>query len=145
VTGLRSQIVTELDWALTGPVRSLLGHDLADLLTERIESRATTLVGQLLDETDDHTAAETVTDLMCCLWPHSDPDPDWWATPLGRACGRSLGTDDVAVSQSVAAAMLGVTRGTIAQLVHRGTLTRHPTGGVSIASILDRRDRLDQP
>lgn len=95
----------------------------------------------------DRLSAQTVIDLMCVLWPHGSPEdsgcPEWWRTPLGRLCARSLGTDDAeAVSRSVAAAMLGVTAGTVQQLVHRGTLDRHPAGGVLRASVLQRIDRL---
>ena len=42
------------------------------------------------------------------------------------------------VTQQRAADMLGVTRGTVAQLVHRGNLERHPDGGVAIASVVAR-------
>lgn len=104
------------------------------------------LVAQLEQEGDDRLAAQTCIDLMCVLWPHAAPEDcgraDWWQTPLGRLCARSLGRDDArAVSHSVAAAMLGVTRGTVAQLVHRGTLDRHSDGGVLRSSVLARLAR----
>ena len=37
--------------------------------------------------------------------------------------------------------MLGVHPGTVAQLVHRGTLDRHPDGGILRASVLQRLAR----
>lgn len=91
-------------------------------------------------------AANTVIDVIGALWPHANPErcgrADWWTTPLGRVCARSLGKVDAeAVTQHVAAAMLGVTRGTVAQMVHRGTLDRHPDGGVLRASVLQRLSR----
>lgn len=59
-----------------------------------------------------------------------------------RVCARSLGRDDAeAITHSVAAAMLGVHPGTVAQLVHRGTLDRHPDGGILRASVLQRLAR----
>lgn len=133
----------ELDRALVGPVRSLLGFDLADLLTERVEARAPMLAAQLAQDDDDRLAAETVIDLLPAIWGQADPDPDWWRTPLGRLCARSLGRADAeAVTHSVAAAMLGVHRGTVSQLVHRRTLDRHPDGGITRASVLMRLSRL---
>lgn len=106
-------------------------------------SSADRLVAQLAQDDDDRLAAQTCIDVMCVLWPHAAPEDcgraDWWQTPLGRLCARSLGRDGAEeVSHSVAAAMLGVTRGTVAQLVHRGTLDRHPDGGVLRSSVLAR-------
>lgn len=103
-------------------------------------------IAQLGQEDDDQLAAEACLSVTGALWPRCAPEDcglaDWWRTPLGRLCARSLGRDDAeAVTHSVAAAMLGVTRGTIAQLVHRGTLDRHPDGGVLRASVLQRLSR----
>lgn len=138
---LRHQVTDELDRALCGPVASLLGLDLADLLRQRIRDCAETIAAQL-DSDDDHIAAEVVVDLMGLLWPHGDPDPLWWRSPLGLRCAASLGrAEGGAVSRSVAAAMLGVTVGTVDQLLHRGTLGR-VEGGVSRADVLARLARL---
>ena len=58
---------------------------------------------------------------------------------LGRLCARSVDYGDSdSVTRSVAAAMLGVHPGTVAQLAHRGTLDRHPDGGITRASVLLR-------
>jgi hypothetical protein len=113
----------------------------------QIDAVAEVMVAQLSQDSDDRLAAQTCIDLMCLLWPARSPEDcgqaDWWRTPLGRLCARSLGRDDAeAVTHSVAAAMLGVTVGTVAQLVHRGSLDRHPDGGVLRASVLQRVDRL---
>jgi hypothetical protein len=112
-----------------------------------LADRAEVLAAQLCQDDDDKLAAQTVIDAMGALWPHGDPESvgrvDWWRTPLGRMCARSLGRDDAeAVTQSVAAAMLGVTLGTVKQLVARGNLDRHPDGGVTRASVLARLVRL---
>lgn len=140
------QIVDELDRTLAGPVGSLLGLDLSQQISQRILVRAPMLAAQLSEGADDRLAAQTVIDLMTALWPHASPEhvghADWWRTPVGRLCARSLGRDDAeAVTQHVAGAMLGVTRGTIAQMLARGTLDRHPDGGVLRASILQRLGR----
>lgn len=77
-----------------------------------------------------------MTDLAGVLWD-VDPEPQWWRTPLGLAVARSVGRDDtVSVSRSVAAAMLNVHPGTVAQWAHRGKLGRHPDGGIQLASVL---------
>ena len=132
------QLVDEIDRALVGPVRALLGQDLGDRLWERLRERSPMLAAQLGGD-DDDIAAELVVDVLNLLWPGGDPDPEWWRTPVGRLCARSLGTDDAdAVTRSVAAAMLGVHPGTIAQLVARGRLERHPDGGITRASVLMR-------
>lgn len=119
---------------------------LDEIARSQLTSTAAALAGQLCQDTDDRLAGQACIDLMNTLWPHGAPEDvgqaDWWQTPLGRACARALGrTDDEAVTHAVAAAMLGVTRGTIAQWVHRGTLDRHPDGGVLRASVLQRLAR----
>lgn len=116
------------------------------VVRSQIVSLSDVLVAQLAQDDDDRLAAQTCIDLMAALWPHGSPEDvgeaAWWSTALGRLCARSLGRDDAeSVSQSVAAAMLGVTRGTVAQMVHRGTLDRHPDGGVLRASVLQRLSR----
>lgn len=142
---LRSQVLDELDRAITVPVGALLGLDLADMTRQRIRDRASTITAALTSGSGDDNCAGLVQDLMCLLWPVAPEhcgQAGWWRSPLGQACARSLGHDaGESVSQSVAAVMLGVTRGTVAQLVHRGTLDRHPDGGVLRASVLRRLAR----
>ncbi|MGQ0680641.1 MAG: hypothetical protein ACT4OM_13485 [Actinomycetota bacterium] len=106
------------------------------------------LAHQLLDDREqvdelginaDEIAAETAQDVICGLWPRSEPDHEWWTTPLGRACARSYGIEDAgAVSASVAASRLGVSRGRVYQLLREGKLDRHPDGGVVNASVMRR-------
>lgn len=140
------QLGDELDRAIAAPAGTLLGLDLLDILSERIGARSDLLAHQLCQDSDDRLAAQTVIDIMGALWPSCSPEDcgeaGWWRTPLGRMCARSLGhTDSDAVTYSVAAAMLGVARGTVSTLVSRGTLDRHPDGGVLRASVLQRLGR----
>lgn len=130
------QLADALDAELASGLAAVGWTDLADLARARIWATANRLAAQL-DPSDEHLAAQTVIDCAGHLWP-VDPEPEWWRTPLGRLVARSVGRDDAAVTQSEAAAMLGVTRGTIAQLVSRGTLARHPAGGVDRAAVLAR-------
>lgn len=134
---LARQLRDELS-GIVAPVLGMIDPRLALDVEHRIRSAAPMLAAQLL-----RLSAQTCIDVMCALWPHGAPEQvgraDWWRTPLGRACARSLGRDDAeSVSHSVAAAMLGVHRGTVAQLVARGKLDRHPDGGVLRASVLAR-------
>lgn len=149
IEAVAAQIATEIHerlWVL-GP---LVGQDLIELSmdAQRLRLTATRLAAQLLDDRDDggelgvhadDIAAETAQDVMCGLWPRSDPPDEWWQTPLGRAVARSVGLDSSeAVSASVAAAMLGVSRGRVYQLIAAGKLDRHPDGGVVRSDILRR-------
>lgn len=140
-----AQLTTELGdrlyalAVLEGPDAVLDAHVRTDAIAVRM--------ALLLRSGDDNELAGTVVDVLNALWPDDcEPPPEWWRTPVGRVAARSLGTSDAdAVTQSVAAAMLGVTRGTVAQLVHRGTLDRHPDGGVTRASVLLRIGRQTPP
>lgn len=113
---------------------------------EQLATGAATVVAILRAEGDDELAGETCLDLMNALWPNVAPEDagraDWWRTPLGQLCARSLGRADAeAVSYSVAAAMLGIAKGSVSVMVQRGNLDRHPDGGVLRASVLQRIGR----
>lgn len=64
---------------------------------------------------------------------------------MGSGLAASLGDDGGAWTHQHAADVLGVSRGTVAQLVSRGTLARHPDGGVVRGSALARLCRLRRP
>lgn len=127
-------------------------HNLAILTPEQLLDAGAGLasaVRRLSDDlcsADDRLAAQAAVDIVNALWPHSAPcpdDPSWWSTPLGRMVARSGGVDGSdAVTRSVAAAMLGVHPGTVARLVDRGTLDRHPDGGITRAAVFARLARL---
>lgn len=132
--------------AVASALGPFLGVDLTLVVEAAITQRAGSIAVELSQDVDDRLAAEACLTVMCLLWPHASPEDcghaDWWQTPLGRLCARSLGRDDAeSVTHSVAAAMLGVQRGTIAQLVSRGHLDRHPDGGVLRSSVLARLGR----
>lgn len=129
---------------VAGNLTSLVAPDEAigwDL--QQRANRSSEAIAWSISSPFDTEANKAVACLMAVLWRYASPEDvgraDWWRTPLGRACARPLSrTDTAAVTHSVAAAMLGVTRGTIAQWVARGTLDRHPDGGVLRASVLQR-------
>ena len=93
------------------------------------------------------TRFRVVVDIVTALFGDEAP-PGWWATPLGKACApHSSGVLDLgeAITRADTAAMLGVHPGTVSQLVHRGTLDRHPIhDGVLVGSVVDRINRLSQ-
>ena len=101
------------------------------------------LAGQLTS-TDVGTATRATTQLMALRWPDEPPErcgrADWWTTPVGRLCARNLchDTNEEQVTQTVAAAMLGVTKGTVSSLVGRGYLDRGAHGGVDRGAVLRR-------
>jgi hypothetical protein len=96
-------------------------------------------------------AAVTV---MLILRNHTDNPrpPEWWNTPVGRLVARWINPGPGSVTHDEAARMLGVTRGAVSQMVHRGVhgkggsggLERHPDGGVTRASVLARIARLSR-
>jgi len=143
---LTAQIRRELG-DMASQVGYVLGDDLLVQMEQRVDELAPVLAERLLQDEDDELGQTAAGQLLPVLWPGCGPEDageaEWWSTPLGRACARHISGRDgtEAVSHSVAAAMLGVTRGTVAQLVHRGTLDRHPDGGVLRLSVLQRLAR----
>ena len=144
LAGLTEQLADDLAQAISAWA-GIIGPNLTLEVDARVETITPVLAAQLASD-DDRLAAETVIDIMSALWPRGAPETvgraDWWQTPVGRACARSLGCNDAeSVTYSVAAAMLGVTKGTVSQMMSRGALDRHPDGGVLRASVLRRLAR----
>lgn len=132
---LRAELVDRV-----APLGVLVGPPATVEWPSDIAQAADGLALLLTQDDDDQAQAGAAVDVMAALWPVGDPPGDWWTTPLGQAVARGQPQGStVAVTQSVAAAMLGVTRGTVAQLVHRGTLDRGPDGGVLVTSIVAYR------
>lgn len=137
---VRAQLLDEVG-ARVSALGALLGPDMAMRLDRAVTARVATWAAQMCQEEDDRLAAQTVIDVMCVLWT-TDPPHNWWPTPLGRVVARSLATDDTeTVSQSVAAEMLGVHRGTVAQMAFRGTLDQHSDGSVLRSAVFARLGR----
>lgn len=132
------QLAEDLD-TLAFQVAGVLGLDLHPILTARIDTAAVRLVAELRDDSAATRAAQTVMNLLHGM---HDPEPSWWRTPLGRLCANALVTVTAeAITYQVAADMLGVARGTVGTMMHRGTLDRHPDGGVLKSSVLKRLGR----
>lgn len=112
---------------------NLLGSDVGDFARERLDARARVLV----DEVGDDSAAAA--DLLTLL---GDRPREWWSTPLGLVIAGGMVEDETPVTHAEAAGILGVSRGTVAQLASRGTLPRCPGGGVPRGAVLARLRRL---
>ncbi len=137
---IEGQLIDELSgavWRLTPVLPQICPFD-DEVLRGHIAARSAWIAALLVsDDTDDGERAGTVVDLLHAIWGSADPPPDWWATTLGAACAMSLGSDHVVSwTHSVAAAWLGVTTGTIATLAHRGTIAKHPDGGLVPADVV---------
>lgn len=129
-----AQVADEIETRLIWPLEMLLGPgEEFTLLRQRAGVTARMMVAQLASG-DDKLAAQTAIDLAAVL-PDAIPD-GWWATPLGKLIAQSVGHPSAeAVSFSGAAAMLGVSKGRVQQLVSGGKLDRHPDGGITAASV----------
>ena len=110
----------------------------SERLRERLEAKSRAWAEVLFGE-DDQKAAYLAIRLVSALYPSDapfDPPAGWWGTPLGRAVARRAGHPSAsAVPASVAAAMLGITRQGVHDLVRRGKLDRDPDGAIATASI----------
>lgn len=138
---LDQQLADDLH-VIVGGLGALLGLDVEELLDRRVDEMVPMLAGQLTGD-DDRLAAQTVIDLAGAGIIPDDPDLDWWATPLGRVVACSVGHPSAeVVTRSVAAAMLGVSDGTVSQLVARGALDR-VDGKILAVSVQQRLQRGD--
>ncbi len=135
-----SRLLDALDILFDPDELSGEGERLRELLTARSRSWADILSGE-----DDRAAAFLAIRLVTALYPGDEPfDPPatWWGTPLGRAVARRAGHPAaVAVPVPVAAAMLGITRQGVHDLIRRRKLDRDPDGAVTTASIQGRLSR----
>jgi hypothetical protein len=139
---LIEQIARLLDVRLLDPLEVLLeGDDAVLALRELVRVRAGRWADALYGD-DDRSALITSARLIATLYPGDrvfDPPAEWWQTPLGQAIARRVGHPSLeAVSYATAGAMLGITRQGVHDLVRRGRLPRHPTGGVPSTAIRDR-------
>lgn len=134
-----TQLADELG-SLAARIGAVLGIDLHLAIDQRARDRAAWLVAEMIDgEHPDEIAA----DLLALLWP-DDPPLDWWRTPLGLLVAPTTAREGDAPgwSRSETAAVLGVSPGTVAQLVARGTLEPAPGGGIGRRAVLTRLVRL---
>ncbi|MEU8264495.1 hypothetical protein AB0C02_28215 [Micromonospora sp. NPDC048999] len=119
----------------------VVGHDLTEQLVDLTINQANCLVDELTSGRDPQGAADR---LLAALWPETgEPPLRWWRTPLGVALASAMDLADApGWSQAEAAEVLGVTRGTVAQLMARKDLSREPgRRSVSRWSVLARVSR----
>lgn len=122
-----------------GPVDVLFGLD-KDLRRRAFES-VLVWTEELLGP-DDDAARTTALRLVGTLFPADapfNPPTEWWSTPFGRAVLLRAGHPNAeAVSFTVAAAMLGISRQGVHDLAKRGKVQPHPEGGVTVESVQTR-------
>jgi len=139
---LVGQLVELAERRLLDPLEILTGDDaVVRPLRERVRGDAEMWAAQLLGP-DDRLARHAGARMISAFYPGDGPfemPAQWWASPLGRAIARRLGHPgrDV-LSYPEAAAMLGITRQGVHDLVRRGKLDRHADGGVLTASVQAR-------
>lgn len=139
---LTGQLVALAESRLLDPLEILTeDEDTVEPLRTRITADAEMWAAQLLGP-DTRLARHTGARMISAFYPGDAPfemPADWWRTPLGRAIALCVGhpSRDV-VSYPVAAAMLGITRQGVHDLVRRGKLVRHADGGVTTASVRAR-------
>jgi hypothetical protein len=136
---LADDLARVIESRLLNPLDILFGT--GELLRTRVREETHAWAALLLGE-DDQAAMYTAIRLVSALYPSDapfDPPAEWWATPFGRAVALRAGHPAAqVVSVSVAAAMLGITRQGVHDLLNRGKLARHPDGGVTAASVRAR-------
>lgn len=125
---------------LLDPLEILLETDL-DEIRERIMKRAADLATLLVGE-NEQQAAYTAIRLVATLYPGDEPfrpTVAWWGTPLGQTVARLVGHPSAeSLSYAEAGAMLGITRQGVHDLIVRNKMQRHPSGGVTNASVQAR-------
>jgi hypothetical protein len=145
---LVAQFVRLIDIRLLDPLEVLLdGDDAVDAVRGIVRVRADGWARGMLDG-DDRRAVATAMRVVATLYPDDtafDPPDDWRRSPPGQLVARRVGHPTAeAVSYAVAGAMLGITRQGVHDLVRRGKLDRHPTGGVTPAPVRDRLRRREE-
>lgn len=128
-----------------------LGLAVADPGDEIAADRLASVAGDLCErlDQDDPDAARAAVEVVTLLFPHGTPErvgeARWWMSPIGRLCARALAPSETsAVTYREAALMLGVRKGTVGVMASRGTLVKHPDGGIARSSVLARIGR-DMP
>lgn len=120
----------------------------AERLRELLEFKSRAWAEVLCGD-DDRAAAMLAIRLVSALYAGDkpfDPPAEWWRTPLGTAVARRAGHPAaVAVPVSVAAAMLGITRQGVHDLVRRHKLDRDGNGAITTSSIQARLSRAGGP
>ena len=139
---VETQLGEELEARVEGLVKAGLG-----LGAPPAAGVVAAVAGRLCGE--DRAVAERAGVLVLgALWPDGSGGPPlrWWGTGLGVAVGVAVlggAVDDVEVSFSGAAAVLGVARGTVSSLRHRGTLPSWGSGsGIPLSALVARRSAL---
>ncbi|MEU3274923.1 hypothetical protein ABZ639_29095 [Saccharomonospora sp. NPDC006951] len=145
-TAIARQLADDTTERLLGPLDVLLGGEPPSpevaALRSRLAADAEMWAAQVLGE-DERLAEDTASRIVSALYRRGtdfEPPASWWATPFGKLVARRFGHPSATVvPATVAAAMLGITRQGVHDLVSRGKLRREPGGhGVLVSSVRER-------
>ena len=120
------QLLDEVKGLFT--VMPLFGVEISDILRT---SSANTALAKLSEDPNWRQACSL-------LESKGKDDPAWWRTPLGNYTARNLPYEDRPISKAEAAKILGVSSGTVATLVRRGTLRSDDSGKPFLSGTLER-------
>lgn len=139
---LVDNLVAVVTSRLLDPLEIVLDDgDLVDALRARVVLKAKGWAAEMLGD-DDYVAGRAAYRLIAALYPGDEPfnpPAQWWLTPLGQVVAQRVGFPGMeGVSVPVAAAMLGVSRQFVHDLMKRGKVDRSADGTVSVASIRAR-------
>lgn len=138
---LVEQLVELVDERLLRPLETLLESDAAIGSLRRWIGLSAKTWAARLDDPDERVAAATARRLVETLYGREPfaPPAEWWRSPLGRVVVRRVGHPAAdRVGYAAAGAMLGISRQGAHDLAARGKLDRHPSGGVTVASVRRR-------
>lgn len=134
-TAATAQLEDELG-VVASALSALLGADLHAILTARAGDAAARLVAEM---TDGALGDETAAGVLDVLWPHGDPDLDWWRTPLGLVIApvqAARWDAEVSWTAAEAAEVVGVARGSVLDAGRRGAVAQTADRSYSRASVL---------
>lgn len=133
---LGAQLLSEIDRVVVTPARELLGPGVSDGL----EVSASIAAASMSRELAAHGGEPLADRIFAALWPEGVTPEGWWETPLAGVIGqRAQSLARYRVSVPDACRILRVSRARLYQLVDAAVLVRHPVGGITLRSVLDRR------
>ncbi|WP_022916432.1 helix-turn-helix domain-containing protein [Ruania albidiflava] len=140
-TGLADELCTLVDRRLVDPLEILLDSpELLTLLREHVAAQVGEWAHDLLGH-DPAAAMSTASRLLAALFDGDDfsPPTAWWQSAFGQIVARRIGYPGrSALSGVQAAAMLGISRQGVHDLVRRGKLGTDEDGRILTASVQER-------
>ncbi|WP_100445850.1 DNA-binding protein [Glycomyces xiaoerkulensis] len=138
---LEQELLALVERRLLDPLEILLGSpDLAAPLREHLKAQTADWARDLLGA-DDAAATGTASRLLAVLFGGDEfsPPDSWWLTSFGRIVALRIGYPGrPTIAPVEAAAMLGITRQGVHDLIRRGKLVKAADGKLVTASVQNR-------